>query len=265
MRSRLAALLLVLLAVSTVAAACASQRSITLRHISSVGAAAASPATSPDAVETSTLAAAPAAPIRVTPRPGDGWISLTARACGSSATWQAQRARNGGAAWLYLGRSYIIDCSAPAAVGGGTAPAPSSTWVRPLGGSWCFTPNGSREFGVWRGDHRHGGIDLGAPVGADYGDPIYAIHGGIAHHGYQAAGAGIYVWVDHGDGTSSWNFHMASRAVANGARVSAGQVIGYVGRSGNATAVHLHLETKSGGTRVDPVRFLADRGVRIRC
>lgn len=144
-------------------------------------------------------------------------------------------------------------------------PASAPVWGKPLQNMGCFAPNGSREFGVDRGSHMHGGIDLGTPVGAHYGDPVLAIHAGRAHWGSQPSGAGTYVWVDHGDGTSSWYFHLLARKVADGATVKAGQIIGTVGESGNATVPHLHLETHVGSTRVDPVRFLADRGIRIRC
>jgi murein DD-endopeptidase MepM/ murein hydrolase activator NlpD len=202
----------------------------------------------------------------VTPRPGEGIIAVTARVCGTARSWTAQAKANRVVppAWVVrLGQRLTIDCTlAPVAVPAVARPAP--VWAHPLG-SGCIVPNGSREYGTWRGDHRHGGIDMGAPAGAHYGDSIYAVHAGIAHHGYQAGGAGVYVWVDHRDGSSSWYFHMSRRAVGDGARVRAGQTIGYVGASGNATAAHLHLEVKVNGVRTDPVPWLRARGVRVGC
>lgn len=221
----------------------------------------------------------PAWPQRVAPLRGEGMIHLVKRVCGHADNWYPNAAANNIAGPAYvvpLDASLAINCTlppqAPPAPPAQPAPAqrqaaPSggggSGWVKPVGG--CLVPGGSRMFGNFRGDHYHGGVDLGGIGGVRSGDPIRAVHSGVAHHGYQAGGAGVYVWVDHGDGTTSWYFHMSSRAVGDGARVSAGQVIGFVGSTGNATGPHLHFETKVNGGRQDPVQFLSARGVNILC
>ena len=58
--------------------------------------------------------------------------------------------------------------------------------------------------------------------------------------------------IDHGNGNSTLYAHMSSRAVSEGQMVTQGQVIGYVGTTGNSTGNHLHLEIRVGGQRVDP-------------
>lgn len=144
-----------------------------------------------------------------------------------------------------------------------TTPLPPPAWANPA--PWqCFRSNGVRDFGAVRtypSYHLHGGIDLGA----DTGTPIYALHAGTVHTAYEEGGAGTYSWIDHGDGTTSWYFHQSRRAAGEGERVAVGEVIGYVGETGDALQPHLHLETKVNGKRVDPVQFLLDRGVDIRC
>ena len=66
---------------------------------------------------------------------------------------------------------------------------------------------------------------------------------------------GNYVVISHGDGTTSLYAHMSSRAVSVGGVVNQGDVIGYVGSTGNSTGNHLHLEIRVNGTRVDPEQY----------
>lgn len=76
------------------------------------------------------------------------------------------------------------------------------------------------------------------------GDSIYAIEGGtVVEKGYQAKGFGYYVVIDHGNGLRSLYGHLKKAAIVNkGAKVSRGQLIGYLGSSGNSTGPHLHFE-----------------------
>ena len=163
-----------------------------------------------------------------------------------------------------------------------TAPPKPPAWVSPLPG-YCAGRVGG-HYGAPRdgGSRPHRGVDMGFSVTggpyAPYGTPVRAIHSGVIGHGYEASGAGIYVTLNHGDGTASTYFHLASRAVPVGARVKAGDVLGYVGSSGGDYVVHLHFETHPWGLWVkrwdealganayqDPVQFMAERGVRIAC
>lgn len=86
--------------------------------------------------------------------------------------------------------------------------------------------------------------------------PAFASQSGTAHvltHSMY----GNEVVIDHGNGYCSRYAHLNSFAVGNGASVSAGQVIGRVGTSGNSTGVHLHFEIRRGsgdcyGSMVNP-------------
>ena len=67
---------------------------------------------------------------------------------------------------------------------------------------------------------------------------------------------GEYIVISHGDGTMTLYGHMSSRAVSVGTEVGQGQVIGYVGSTGNSTGPHLHFEVRIGGRCVNPTQYL---------
>jgi murein DD-endopeptidase MepM/ murein hydrolase activator NlpD len=102
---------------------------------------------------------------------------------------------------------------------------------------------------------RHAGIDYGAR----YGSPIYAVADGLVSFAGRHGGHGNFVRLDHGGGTGTGYGHMSRIAVQPGARVQAGQVIGYVGSTGMSTGPHLHFEAYQNGHPVNPMgmRFVA--------
>ncbi len=117
---------------------------------------------------------------------------------------------------------------------------------------------GEGEFGTGRSGGRiHKGIDIEAPVGT----PVSAIKGGTATVLSQPGGAGLYVNVEHSDGTSSQYFHLdtAKAKVGDSFNVTTGQQIGTVGRSGNTPSggdTHLHFQVRNpSGVTVDPQQF----------
>jgi murein DD-endopeptidase MepM/ murein hydrolase activator NlpD len=158
---------------------------------------------------------------------------------------------------IYPGQKLTIPAagSAPSAPAPAPqAPAASSTgWTNPLPGSCVISGFGMR----W--GRMHQGIDL--PAGS--GTPIHAAAAGTVSIGWEANGAGNYTTINHGNGLYTVYMHQSSYAVKSG-WVEAGQVIGYVGQTGDAQGPHLHFETHVGslwGNRVNPVSFMADRGV----
>jgi murein DD-endopeptidase MepM/ murein hydrolase activator NlpD len=68
----------------------------------------------------------------------------------------------------------------------------------------------------------------------------------------SATGYGLHVVIDHGGGLSSLYGHLDTALVMTGDFVTAGQVIGTVGSSGNATGPHLHFEIRRDGIAEDP-------------
>jgi murein DD-endopeptidase MepM/ murein hydrolase activator NlpD len=97
----------------------------------------------------------------------------------------------------------------------------------------------------------HKGVDFGAPTGA----PIFAAgNGTIEDIGFRN-GYGRYIRIRHNGSLATAYAHM-SRFGANmhqGAHVTQGQVIGYVGMSGRATGPHLHFEVIANGQQVNPM------------
>ena len=101
----------------------------------------------------------------------------------------------------------------------------------------------------------HAGTDFAAPGGT----PIYAAASGdVQVAGWSSGGYGNYVIIYHGkmsDGNSYTTLygHMRSVATSAGKYVQQGQLIGYVGSTGNSTGNHLHLEVWKGGSKANAV------------
>jgi len=112
------------------------------------------------------------------------------------------------------------------------------------------SPYGFRLRG-WRPD-LHEGVDIAAPEGT----PVRAMRGGTVTFAGVQGGYGNVVYLQHGAGTISVYAHLSSIAVTRGARVTNGQVLGAVGRTGSATGAHLHLEVWRSGRSEDPVPLL---------
>ncbi len=94
-----------------------------------------------------------------------------------------------------------------------------------------------------QGIHGYNGIDLGAPAGT----PIVASAGGeviVSRITGWNGGYGIYVVIKHPNGVQTLYAHMSRNAVSVGDSVTQGQVIGYVGNTGNSTGNHLHYEVR---------------------
>lgn len=129
--------------------------------------------------------------------------------------------------------------------------APLHRWVRPNDGPL------SSPFG-YRWGRLHAGIDLAGP----YGSPIVAATDGCIKYAGPMEGYGEVMQITDWDGTETVYGHMSAFVRTSGC-VKAGQVIARVGSAGDATGAHLHFEVHVGGVPVDPIPFLAKRGVYI--
>ena len=99
------------------------------------------------------------------------------------------------------------------------------------------------------GNSGHRGTDIPAPEGT----PILAAHSGTVIISGWNNSYGNQVLVDNGAGLSTRYAHMTAAAVSAGETVTAGQVIGYVGNTGDSTGFHLHFEVMQNGVRVNPL------------
>jgi murein DD-endopeptidase MepM/ murein hydrolase activator NlpD len=163
-------------------------------------------------------------------------------------------------ATVVLGQTVII----PGASGGpipkaktastGTASTRAGSWVWPVAGDNYI----SQYF--WSGHHA---IDIAAA----YGTPVVAaVSGTVVYAGWRSySGGGNVIWVMNGTKLYTTYNHLSWWGVRVGQHVSAGQVIGRIGESGEATGPHLHFEVWLGypwglGTvadAVNPCRYLA--------
>lgn len=149
---------------------------------------------------------------------------------GEIITWNAPVQQDGAGNVVAFDPGSPFSCGARA--GGGTR------WVNPL-------PSGNFVRGYYAG---HSGIDIAAPVGT----PIYAANGGpILYAGWNNWGYGTTVVIGHGPWSTLYG-HMSSRAVGCGQVVGAGQIIGYVGSTGNSSGPHLHFEIRFRNQPQDP-------------
>ena len=98
----------------------------------------------------------------------------------------------------------------------------------------------------------HGGLDLEA----DYGTPVHAAADGTVVSTVWEGGFGNKVDLDHGNGYHSWYAHLSRFAVHAGERVRRGEVIAFVGATGDATGPHLHYQLMRAGVPIDPQPFL---------
>lgn len=95
-------------------------------------------------------------------------------------------------------------------------------------------------------ENGHPGIDFAAEEGAE----VYAVAGGIVTAAAYDVEKGNYVVLDHG-GLETEYQHMKSLLVSAGQAVVQGQVLGYVGSTGNSTGPHLHFEARQDGAPAD--------------
>lgn len=134
-------------------------------------------------------------------------------------------------------------------------------WGPPLApGSYRVgSPFGMRYHPILHYWRLHAGVDLGAASGT----PIYAAADGTVIACGYSGGAGNMTTIDHGGGVTTDYFHQSRLACSSGQQVKVGQLVGYVGTTGLSTGPHLHFQVKVNGTPIDPVAFLAQKGVAL--
>lgn len=98
----------------------------------------------------------------------------------------------------------------------------------------------------------HTGIDIPAPSGTQ----IIAADTGVVIVAGWSGGYGYCTVVDHGDGMSTLYAHQSKLGVTVGQTVTKGEVIGYVGTTGNSTGNHLHFEVRINGSHTSPWAYV---------
>lgn len=151
----------------------------------------------------------------------------------------------------------------------GSSSSGSSSVIVPSGSGFAWPTPGfvslSSEWFEDREVYNHGGIDIagagimGTPVVAAADGTVIATNSSCTHNWGKSyscgcgGGYGNYVMISHAGGKMTVYGHLTSLTVSSGQSVSRGQVIGYVGSTGNSTGPHLHYECRLNGVRYNPM------------
>ncbi|MEU6641819.1 M23 family metallopeptidase [Saccharomonospora sp. NPDC046836] len=142
--------------------------------------------------------------------------------------------------------------AAPAAPAPSAPASSSASVVRPAQGQLTST------YGA-----RWGTVHYGIDIANSIGTPILAAMAGDVIDSGPASGFGLWVRLQHDDGTITVYGHINESLVSVGQHVSAGQQIATMGNRGQSTGPHLHFEVHENGSKIDPLPWLRSRGVSI--
>jgi murein DD-endopeptidase MepM/ murein hydrolase activator NlpD len=139
----------------------------------------------------------------------------------------------------------------------------SSGWAKPAGG-YISGEYGPRDV-ICAGGYCSNSFHYATDIATGCSAPIYAANSGIVTFSGWSGSYGNFIKIDHGGGISTGYAHIrdGGRFVGVGQWVEAGQNIASSGTTGASTGCHLHFEVYSGGSRIDPVPFMADRGIQL--
>ena len=149
--------------------------------------------------------------------------------------------------------------------GGGQIITPDTDWISTGALAWPLpqtfsisSPFGYREDPFTGEIEYHNGTDIAAPNGTQ----ILAAAAGTVTiaNGIDSWGGsyGYHIKIDHGNGLETLYAHCSAICVTPGQRVQQGEVIGFVGSTGNSTGNHLHFEVWVNGQRTDAMSFFAN-------
>ena len=128
-------------------------------------------------------------------------------------------------------------------------------WVLPVEG-YHLTGRFGAASGLWSSTHT--GLDFAAPEGSE----IRSIGPGVVTEASSDGSFGNKTVVRLDDGTVLWYCHQSEFGVEPGQRLAPGDLVGYVGSTGNVTGPHLHLEVHPGkGDPIDPEAWLPQHGL----
>lgn len=165
---------------------------------------------------------------------------------------------NGVPVTSYLSRTEIISEPVDQQITVGAIPGSrtdsTGTYIWPTTG--LITSNfGYRDLSVASSNHR--GVDIGNSVGTD----VWAADGGTVIYAQDTKGNyGIFIEIQHDDGTVTCYAHLSKILVEVGEKVYQGQLIAKMGKTGRVTGPHLHFEIRPDGTNpVNPTKYLSGK------
>ncbi|MBR2085668.1 MAG: peptidoglycan DD-metalloendopeptidase family protein [Oscillospiraceae bacterium] len=149
----------------------------------------------------------------------------------------------------------ITKLPVPEQIGIGTYSAQPASSRTKLSGSGQFgwPVNGGYISDHFGGERKHKGLDIAAPTGTE----IYAAEGGTVYRaGYNPGGYGINVIIDHENGYRTLYGHCSDVVAYAGQVVEKGQLIAYVGSTGDSTGPHCHFEVRINNICQNPEDYL---------
>ena len=128
----------------------------------------------------------------------------------------------------------------------------------PLDGARISSNFGMRKHPISGFNKMHKGVDFAAPTGT----PIYAGGNGIIEYIGRNGGYGKYIRIRHNNGYKTAYAHLSNykKGISKGVRVNQGEVIGYVGSTGNSTGPHLHYEIIYQNKHINPLKLKLPSG-----
>jgi murein DD-endopeptidase MepM/ murein hydrolase activator NlpD len=131
----------------------------------------------------------------------------------------------------------------------------------PVDGARISSNFGMRKHPILGYNKMHKGVDFAVPTGT----PIYAAGDGVIEMAGWNSGYGKYVRIKHNSTYKTAYGHMSkiAKGVGKGTHVSQGEIIGYVGATGQATGPHLHYEVHVDGKQVNPLGIKLPAGEKL--
>ena len=130
----------------------------------------------------------------------------------------------------------------------------------PIDGARLSSGFGMRKHPIRGYMKKHQGVDFAAPKGT----PIYAAGDGVIEMKQRYKGYGKYIRIRHANNFKTAYAHMSKYNKIPGGRVKQGQIIGYVGSTGNSTGPHLHYEVIKNNIRINPQKLKLPSGRKLK-
>jgi len=132
----------------------------------------------------------------------------------------------------------------------------------PVDGARLSSGFGFRKHPISGYRKKHKGTDFAAPRGT----PVMAAGNGTVERASRFGGFGKYIRIRHANGYKTAYAHLNgyAKGIRAGARVKQGQIIGYVGSTGNSTGPHLHYEVHQNGVAVNPMKIRVPTGRKLK-
>ena len=128
----------------------------------------------------------------------------------------------------------------------------------PLDGARISSKFGMRKHPISGFNKLHKGVDFAAPKGT----PIFAAGNGIIEYAGNNGGYGKYIRIRHNNGYKTAYAHLNNfnKKISKGSRVNQGDIIAYVGSTGNSTGPHLHYEIILNNKQINPMKMKLPSG-----